>query len=145
MKPQLVPIAVGIEPATPSKAAPGKTFAILERTAMTNLSRTMPDAQSAVLLCLAWHAALQQRMRHGSLAGRQLARISAPALAKITGRPVRTVRHALRQLKAGGKIEKENDAPGRTSVYRLRLEDGRACEREHYMKQDVDAAKVTPD
>jgi hypothetical protein len=86
---------------------------------MVALARAMPDAQSAILLCMAWHVCLQQRMEYGPLAGQALAKLSGPQLTEMTGRPIRTVRHALRQLKQAKRIKNEQSAAGRKGVYRL--------------------------
>jgi hypothetical protein len=81
----------------------------------------MPDAQSAVLLCLAWQASLQERMSYGPHAGRFLARLSGPQLAEMIGRPLRTVRHALRRLKESARICNEQPGAGSKAVYALHL------------------------
>ena len=99
----------------------GGSFALLSRVDMAAIAHAMQDAQSAVLFCLAWHAVLQERMRRGELAGCKLARVSASRLAEITGRPIRTIRHALMRLKKKGTIVAEVSGPGKTSVYRLPL------------------------
>jgi hypothetical protein len=96
-------------------------FALLDRKCLIALSSAMPDAQSAVLLCLAWQAAVTERMRRGPHAGRFVARLSAPQLARLTGRPLRTVWYALRRLRQMGRLTMEIDTPGKTSVYRLNL------------------------
>src|SRR5262245_2112904 len=94
----------------------------------------MPDAQSAVLLCLTWQACFQQRMEYGPLAGQALAKLSGPQLAEMTGRPIRTVRHALRRLKQATRIKNEQSAAGKKGVYRLDViptgkEESRSCPR----------------
>jgi len=96
-----------------------QSFAILEREVVIALAKAMPDAQSAILLCLAWHACLQERMRNGPLAGEFVARLSGPQLAELTGRPIRTVRYALRKLKKAARIFNEQSAAGKKSIYRL--------------------------
>jgi len=118
MRQKLEPLGDGLDTAVAAPAEQG-TFAIMGRIVMESLARAMPDSQSAVLFCLAWHAAVQVRMRRGPRAGQPTARVSATSLAAITGRPLRTVRYALSKLRARGAIVPENTQPGRTSVYRL--------------------------
>jgi hypothetical protein len=79
----------------------------------------MGDGESAVLVCLAWQAARQGRLRRGRHAGRFVARLSGAQLAKMSGRCLRTVRHVLRALRRAGRIVQEDQGPGRTALYRL--------------------------
>jgi hypothetical protein len=120
MPSRLEPIAEG-NAALPIAAATRETFALISRVDMTALARAMPNAQSAVLWCLGWHAAINARMSRGQLAGQQVAKVSASALAKITGRPIRTVYDALSKLQDHDLIRNVEDRPGRTAVYRLSL------------------------
>jgi hypothetical protein len=120
MRGQLEPIAEGFESSSAECATAG-TFAIFDRQTMTSLASAMPDAQSAVLFCLAWHAAIQVRMSRGPLAGQYVARVSATSLAQITGRAIRTVWYAIKKLRSAGMIKQEAQHPGRTSVYRVSL------------------------
>lgn len=125
MPSRLTPIAEGI---TPLPNAPAnESFAVIGRAEMTALAHAMPDAQSAVLFCLSWHAALNERMRQGPLAGRRVARASVGLLGRITGRPVRTVKDALKKLRDSGLILRES-RPGQTSVYRVTPHDKRPSE-----------------
>jgi hypothetical protein len=84
---------------------------------MIALAHSMPDSQSAVLACLVWQASLHERLARGPLAGRFVARLSGAQLADMTGRPLRTIRHALRRLTEEGVIHREQSAPGRKAVY----------------------------
>jgi hypothetical protein len=97
---------------------------MLDRDQIVNLARVMPDAQSAVLLCLAWQAALQERLHHGPDAGQRVARLSGRQLAEMTGRSLRLVRYALSRLKLAGIIEPTSAGPGRKATYRI---NHRAC------------------
>lgn len=94
-------------------------FAVLERDQLVALARAMPDAQSAVLLCLVWQAALQVKLNFGPNAGRAVARLSGAELSEMTGCPLRTVRYALGKLKRAAVIFREPSAAGRKSTYRL--------------------------
>jgi hypothetical protein len=124
MKSRLEPIADGIE-TLPVEPASSVSFAIFKRPEMVSLARSIPDAQSAVLFCLQWHAALQQRMRRGPLAGQQVARVSAGTLAEITECPVRTVYAALSKLQKRHLIQNIESRPGLTAIYRLTLHKNR--------------------
>jgi hypothetical protein len=105
----------------PGSQDPGPAFAIIERNLLVALARVSPDAQSAVLLCLAWQASFQKRMERGPLAGRLVAKLSGQQLAEMTGRPIRTVRHALRRLTQSGRIKNEQAGQGKKAVYGLNL------------------------
>lgn len=94
-------------------------YATLTRTRVVRLARAMPDCQSAVLLLLAWQATLHEKMRRGRLAGRTAASLSGAQLAAMTGRPLRTIRHALRRLSAGQLVSKEAGPSGRKNTYAL--------------------------
>jgi hypothetical protein len=110
------------EPAAglPSDERKGRPpFAIFEHGLLVALSRAMPDAQSAILFCLAWQASLQKKMLRGPLAGQALAKLSGPQLAEITSRPIRTVRHALSRLRKAMVISNEQSGAGKKGVYRL--------------------------
>ena len=120
MPSRLEPIAEG-NAALPIAPASRGSFALIGHEEMTALAHAMPDAQSAVLWCLAWHAAINARMSRGPLAGQQVAKVSASALAKITGRPIRTMYDALSKLQDHDLIQNVEDRPGRTAVYRLTL------------------------
>lgn len=100
-------------------------YATLTMARVKRLARAMPDAQSAVLVLLAWQATLHERMSRGPLAGRPAASWSGSQLAAMTDRPIRTVRHALERLRAAGLIEKGPSAAGRKSVYTLPFLGGR--------------------
>jgi hypothetical protein len=94
-------------------------YARLTRTALTTLARAMPDAQSAILAVLTWHALRNSRLRLGPLAGRTAAGVSGEHLAEILDRPLRTVRHALARLVATDAVVKDPVLPGRKNVYTL--------------------------
>jgi hypothetical protein len=96
-------------------------YALFDKELLLDLAQAMPDAQSAVLLCLAWQAARQARLHHASNAGQSVARLSGPQLAQLTGRPLRTIRHALRSLKQVGRVDAVSSDPGQTTTYRLNL------------------------
>src|SRR5262245_43264928 len=97
----LVPTAVGGTAAgvTPPPTTP-RGYATVTKDRAVQLSRAMPDCQSAVLLLLAWQATLHEKMKRGRFAGKAVASLSGSQLAEMTGRPLRTVRHALRTLAA---------------------------------------------
>jgi hypothetical protein len=92
-------------------------FAIVDRRVLVALVRAMPDSQSAVLACLVWQASRHQRLTWGPYAGRYLARLSGAQLASMTGRHIRTVRHALSRLTTQGHITRETPRSGRTALY----------------------------
>lgn len=121
MRSRLTPLENGLaqEEAVDQQGRQG--FAVLDQDRLIALAHNMPDAQSAILLCLAWHAARQERFRLGPLAGEAVARVSGPRLVELTGRPLRTIRHALRRLKRTGSIVPADTEPGKTAVYRLYL------------------------
>jgi hypothetical protein len=96
-------------------------FAVICRERLIDLAHTMPDAQSAVLLCLVWQAALQERLNRGTHAGAPVARLSGSELVEMTGCPLRTVRYALRKLRQASVIYHEEEAPGKKAVYGLNL------------------------
>lgn len=116
-------MTVKLEPVSLPLAQAGteSTFAIIDRSQMTSLARAMPDCQSAVLVCLAWHGAVQVKMKRGKFAGQQVARVSVSEIARLIGRPKRTVQHALAVLKDNGLVVKVMDRPGQTAVYHLKL------------------------
>jgi hypothetical protein len=91
-------------------------YARIERPVLISLVRSMPDCQSAVLACLTWQAARQQRFSRGQYAGKFVARLSGKQLAQMTGRPLRTVRHSLKRLLEARLIERLGVGPGRTAV-----------------------------
>jgi hypothetical protein len=122
MRVRLNPIEVGLGP-VPAGASPGQAFARLGRDVLVAMARAMPDCQSAVLACVVWQAARQQLLRKGPLAGRFVGRLSGPQLVEMTGRPIRTVRHALRRLKESGRIKREATGVGRSAVYIPALRD----------------------
>ncbi len=94
-------------------------YAQLTRTTLTALARAMPDAQSAILVVLTWHALRNARLKFGPLAGRTAAGVSGEQLAEILDRPLRTVRHALTQLVVTGAVVKDPVLPGHKNVYTL--------------------------
>lgn len=104
-----------------ARRAVRKAFAILDRRELVSLARAMPDAQSAILLCLAWQAAYQSKMKLGPLAGLAVARLSGADLSEMTNRPIKTVRHAIRRLKEAAIVHSEPNAPGKKTTYRLNL------------------------
>jgi hypothetical protein len=106
---------------TASGRPAGEQFARLAHGRLVGLVRAMPDAQSAVLACLVWSAARQELLAHGPWAGQFVARASGPRLASLTGRPLRTVRHALRRLTQAGRIRRVTPIAGHTAVYALDL------------------------
>jgi hypothetical protein len=116
----LIPLNEGPAPEF-VKQLSDQPFAVLERHRLEELARTLPDAQSAVLLCLTWYAARQERLKRGAHAGKCIARLSGPQLADITGRPLRTIRYAISTLRRCGVIEPLSTGPGKTAVYRLHL------------------------
>jgi hypothetical protein len=95
-----------------------RRYAMMDQDLMISLAKMMPDAQSAVLLCMVWTIARQQRLKRGPDAGSPVARLSARQLADMSGRPLRTVWHALRQLKNASLIAQEATEPGRKAAYR---------------------------
>lgn len=96
-------------------------YARFDRRQLEVLARAMPDAQSAVLLCLAWHAARQARLHRGEYAGQFVARVSARELAELIDRAIRTVRYALKALKQNGLIDSENRGPGKKGAFRVTM------------------------
>lgn len=116
MPSKLRPIESGWQ--TVGAESAGETFAILERSRLELLARSM-SACSAVLICLEWYSALQQKMSRGPLAGQRVARVSAGTLIEITGRPLRTIRWALAELKRKGLIETVENEAGKTAIYRV--------------------------
>ncbi|MDB5306432.1 MAG: hypothetical protein JWO38_634 [Gemmataceae bacterium] len=94
-------------------------YATLSKERVLRLARAMPDAQSAVVLLLAWQATLHEKMKRGRLAGRAAASLSGGQLSEMTRRPLRTIRHALRQLLRVRRIAKEPTAAGRKNTYVL--------------------------
>jgi len=95
-----------------------ESYAILEKTRLEAMVQNMP-ATPAVLLALEWYSARQLKMGRGEYAGQRVARISANALAVLTGRPVRTVRAALSKLKRYDLIETVATEIGCTNAYRV--------------------------
>jgi len=95
-----------------------EAFAVLSRSRLLVLSQALPTS-AAVLLCLEWHAARQERMSLGLLARQRVCRISASSLSEITGKTIRTVRGALATLKKNGLIEAVTTMPGKTAIYRV--------------------------
>ena len=131
---QLIPIDLEIDTEVPSSAPPKTLYAMMTRTRIEQLARAMPDGQSAILACLLWQASLHERMRLGPFAGRLLASMSGPQLAKMTGRDLRSVRHSLNRLTVKGLVFKEKSSAGRKNIYHLSflVEDRRVagCETE---------------
>jgi hypothetical protein len=124
MRGRLTPIDQAL-PDPPSRPpGPGQAFARVDRQRLVALARSMPDCQSAVLACLVWQAARQERLHRGRHAGQFVARLSGAQLAEMTHRPLRTVRHGLARLTRAGIIRREGAAPGRTAVYALNLAPG---------------------
>src|SRR5436309_1970370 len=108
---------------TPSPLGNSKqSYARIEEPVLIALAQAMPDCQSAILTCLTWQAARQQRFSCGLYAGQFVARLSGPQLARMTGRPLRTVRHALSRLKRAGRVRAARPGPGKTAVYSPVLE-----------------------
>jgi hypothetical protein len=120
----LTPLASGLEGCLAETHSPRRPFALIDRARLTATARVMPDAQSAVLACLLWQACKQERLARGPLAGRFVARLSGPRLATLTGRPLRTVRYALRRLSDSGVIRREAGPAGTTAIYALQLKEG---------------------
>jgi len=121
MRGRLTPLASGVEECGRKPSPGSQSFARVGRSRLVALARLMPDCQSAVLTCLLWMASRQERMRFGPYARRFLARLSGTQLAEMTGRPLRTIRHALSQLTKSGAIRREDMAPGKKAVYALDL------------------------
>lgn len=96
----------------------GETFAVLHRSRLLALAKVL-STSAAVLLCIEWQSALQERMTLGPLAGQRVSRISARSLAQITGKAMRTVRWALAELKRKKLIETVAAEPGKVAVYRV--------------------------
>jgi hypothetical protein len=111
----LTPICAG--PVDLTAGSSDQPFAVITKPLLLSLLRGMPDCQSAVLTCLTWHAARQERLQRGAHARRFVARLSGPQLAVMTGRALRTVRHALRNLKASGVIRRNVNGGRETAVY----------------------------
>jgi hypothetical protein len=111
-----VPIDPGDFPPT---GRPDEAYALVPVGRLVKLVRAMPDSQSAVLVCLAWQASLQERLRRGPFAGKPVARLSGRQLAEMTGRPLRTVRYALARLIEAGTVRNECTLPGRKAIYVL--------------------------
>ena len=103
---------------TRSSAPPGG-YATLSQVVVERLARAIPDAQSAVLVLLTWNAVRNSRLKRGPLAGRVVASLSGAQLGRLTGRPLRTIRYALRQLAARGQVVREVVPAGRKGVYSL--------------------------
>jgi hypothetical protein len=95
----------------------GETYATLTLGRAVRLAGNMPDCQSAVLFILVWQATLHEKMKRGRLAGRPVASLSGSQLAGMTGRPLRTVRHALARLVAAGAIRIERMSAGCKNSY----------------------------
>jgi hypothetical protein len=114
----LVPVPIEPEE-TLTGAKPDEAYALVTRGRLAKLVRAMPDSQSAVLVCLAWQASLQERLRRGRFAGRPLARMSGQQLAELTGRPLRTIRFALARLTEAGVVRNECTLRGRKAIYVL--------------------------
>ncbi len=131
---QLTPIDLEIVAEVHSSAPTKILFAMITRNRVEQLARAMPDGQSAILACLLWQASLHERMRLGQFAGRLLASMSGPQLAKMTGRDLRTIRHCLNRLTAKGLVLKEETSAGCKNIYHLSflVEDRRvaSCEIE---------------
>ncbi len=94
-------------------------YAQLTRTVLTALVRVVPDAQSAILVVLTWHALRNARLKLGPLAGRTAAGVSGEQLAEALDRPLRTIRHALARLVATRAVVKDPVLPGHKNVYTL--------------------------
>lgn len=104
-----------------SQSKPKTRFACFDEHQVEALAQAMPDAQSAVLLCLAWQAARQSRLRLGDHAGHFVARLSGRELAVMTGYALRTIRYALKALSRRALISLEEHGAGKKSAYRLNL------------------------
>jgi hypothetical protein len=118
---RLTPIDCGIREYLESPPRCPRRFAQINHSRMVELAHSMPDCQSAVLACLVWQASQQERLGYGPYARQYLARLSGQQLVEMTGRPLRTVRHALSRLKQTGMIRSENKAAGQKAVYALVL------------------------
>jgi hypothetical protein len=117
----LTPVSSSLPDCLSQPSVSRQPYARIDRRRLVALAAAMPDCQSAVLACLAWQASLQERLARGPYAGQFVARLSGARLAKMTGRPLRTVRHALSRLTSAGVIRRVNTASGKTAVYALKL------------------------
>jgi hypothetical protein len=117
MPARLTPLNAGDLGITGGRDPARQSYARIERPMLISLVRSMPDCQSAILLCITWQAARQQRFSRGQYAGKFVARLSGKQLAQMTGRPLRTVRHSLKRLLEASLIERLGVGPGRTSVF----------------------------
>jgi hypothetical protein len=124
MRGRLTPVGSGLEDPPQPSPLDSQSFARIGRSRIVALARSMPDCQSAALACLVWQASRQERLAYGPYARRFLARLSGPQLVDMTGRPLRTVRHALSRLTKAGVIRREDTAPGKKAVYALNLPAG---------------------
>jgi hypothetical protein len=105
--------------AGPDDARPADLAVVLTWDQLVRLLQVLPDCESAILLAIGWLAAANQQADDGTFAGRPVARLSGVELARMTGRPLRTVRHALAVLTATGAIRNERTLKGRTAIYAL--------------------------
>lgn len=120
LTPLPLPIPEVASPETPVTSGGG--YATFTKSRVVQLARATPDCQSAVLLLFAWQATLHQKMKRGPLAGLPMASLSGSQLAQMMNRPLRTVRHAIRQLTAKQLIRKTS-SPGRKNVYTVLMLD----------------------
>jgi hypothetical protein len=120
MPSQLTPIPVIVDAEVVSQPPTTPVaYATLTKERLLRLARAMPDCQSAVLMVLVWHAIRNAKMKRGGLAGRTVASVSGGQLAGMTGRPLRTIRHALSKLLACHLISKVPTAAGRKNIYAI--------------------------
>lgn len=119
MNGSLNPTPLDIPSLMPTKSRHSGGFATIPKDRVLRLARTMPDCQSAILVLLTWHATLNEKMTKGRCAGQTLASLSGKQLAEMTRRPLRTIRHSLRQLVSSHRIAKEPVAAGHKNMYGL--------------------------
>jgi hypothetical protein len=122
MRGRLTPLSSGVAQCLGLAPPRKQTYARVDRSRMVAVARLMPDCQSAVLACLMWQASRQERLVRGPLAGQFVARLSGAQLATMTGRRLRTIRHALRRLTDENVIRRVDAAAGRTAIYSLNLD-----------------------
>jgi hypothetical protein len=94
-----------------AKLQPNDT-AELDYGRMLAMARAMPDASSAVLVVLWWHASYQTRLRNIQPGSPLIARMTPRQLAVATSRSTATIAACLQTLKQRGLIEVYRRPPG---------------------------------
>lgn len=100
-------------------AGPAEPDAVLSRPKLIRLLRAIRDAQASVLLGLVVIAGRNRLQDDGPSHGLPVAHVSGAELAALTGKPLRTVRHALTRLKASGSILNAGAEGGRRASYMI--------------------------